>query len=209
MTLPSKKFEFIVWGGLILTILAIVAAFVLSKINAPPPLPVYSQLHDFSMLDQNGQPVSPLTLSGKVCLADVIFTRCPGQCLRMTQHLKELQAMLPAGLPVEFVSISTDPVFDRPPVFKKYIQQFGLNDQHWLFLSGDKPTLKKVAADDMKLTAMDKPVAEQDNINDLFIHSAKLVLIDQLGQVRAYFDGEDLGNNPQIINAIKSLADEK
>jgi hypothetical protein len=31
---------------------------------------------------------------------------------------------------------------------------------------------------------------ERDNAGDLFIHSQKLVVIDQAGRIRGYFDGE-------------------
>ncbi len=206
---PSKFFECAIWGGLILTILAIVGAFILSNIKTGPTLPVYSQLADFSLRDQNGETISLGLLGGQVWLADVIFTRCPGQCLRMTQHLKELQAALPPDLAVEFVSITTDPAFDTPAIFKKYVQVNGLKDKHWLFLTGEKPVIKQLAVDGLKLTAMDKPASEQDSVNDLFIHSAKFVLVDKHGQVRAFFDGENLTNNQEIIAAMQSLGHEK
>ncbi len=209
MNKPSKTFEYAIWGGLILTILGIVGAFIFSKVKSGPTLPVYSQLSEFSLRDQNDESISLGRLSGEVWLADVIFTRCPGQCLRMTQHLKELQAVLPSDLPVKFVSITTDSAHDTPAVFKKYIQQNGLKDNQWLFLTGEKSVFKQLVVDGLKLTALDKPAAEQENANDLFIHSAKFVLVDKHGGVRAFFDGEDLGNNQAIISAIKNLVQEK
>ena len=60
--------------------------------------------------------------------------------------------------------------------------------------------------DGLKLGVVDKPPGQRDNADDLFIHSQKLVLIDQNGQIRGYFDGETDEGAAEALAAAKSLA---
>jgi protein SCO1/2 len=197
--------EWVVWGGLILTILALLVAFVVLPAR-PKPLPVLGSLPDFALQDQDGQNVTLASLHGNVWIADVIFTRCPGQCPIMSANLEKIQNALPAGLPVKLVSFTTDPEFDTSPVLKKYGARFGARDGQWKFLTGSKATFRDVAAHGLKLSVLDKSPGERENADDLFIHSQKLVVIDQEGQIRAYFDGETPEGTAQALAAAKSLA---
>jgi len=207
MNRPARKLEWIIWGGLFLVMLAILVAFVAAQLRSKP-LPILGQLSEFALTDQDGQPASLDHLLGQVWVTDVIFTRCPGQCLRMTKQMSELQAALPAGEPIKLVSLTADPGFDTPSVLKKYGERFSAKPG-WLFLSGDKHTINQIAVDGLKLVVADNPPAKQENPDDLFVHSTKFVLIDQRGQVRGYFEGEDAVSRPQIITAIKKLLREK
>lgn len=203
----SEKILWAIWGGLILTISAIVAASVASS-SKPRPLPIYGALPAFQLTDQNNRTTTLDTLRGRICIADVIFTRCAGQCLIMSAHLKDLQSALPPGSPIKLVSFTTDPAFDTPAVLKKYAGRYGAQDNQWIFLTGDKAALRRAAVDGLKLTVLDKTPGEQENAGDLFIHSAKFVLIDKNGRVRGYYDGETPEAVTQVLAAAQSLARE-
>jgi uncharacterized membrane protein YozB (DUF420 family) len=207
MSQPAQKFESTLWGALIVLVIAILGLFVFTHINGKP-LPVYATVSDFTLTNQNGQTVTLSNLRGQIWIADVIFTRCPGQCLIMSQHMKELQGRLPAVQPIRLVSFTTDPAYDKPPIFKKYAERFGANDERWSFLTGDKSTLHRVEVEDMKLAVVDKPVAQQEVPNDLFIHSEKFVLLDKFGRVRGYFDGETPGVIAEVLAAADTVAHE-
>ena len=81
-------------------------------------MPVLGQLPDFVLTNQLGQAVSLADLRGQVWVADVIFTRCPGPCAKMTRHYAELQTALPANQPIKLVSFTSDPEYDTPKVLK-------------------------------------------------------------------------------------------
>ena len=49
----SSRIQFLVWAGLGIVIAAIVAAFVVSKVNVKP-LPVYNDVPQFTLTNQNG-----------------------------------------------------------------------------------------------------------------------------------------------------------
>lgn len=138
----SEKILWAIWGGLILTISAIVAASVASSSKARP-LPIYGALPAFQLTDQNNRTTTLDTLRGHICIADVIFTRCAGQCLIMSAHMKDLQSALPPGSPIKLVSFTTDPAFDTPAVLKKYAGRYDAQDNQWIFLTGDKAALRR------------------------------------------------------------------
>ena len=205
---PARKIQTLVWGGLILVALVILAVFLF----APPPakpLPVYGDVPDFSLSDENGRIISRADWRGQICVADLIFTRCAGQCLLMAATLNQLPAALPPRPSVRLVSLTSDPAFDTPSVLKKYGERFGAREGVWTFLTGPKEKMRQLAMDGLKLNMVDKEPSEQETPVDLVIHSTKLVLIDQRGRIRGYFDGRTPDCIPPILAAIQNLAREK
>ena len=113
---PARPAAWLLWGGVVLTALTLMAVFALTRmIQAQNErLPVISQLPDFALTDQQGRSVTLASLSGQVWIADIIFTRCAGPCLQMTKRMSQLQAVLPGQAPVKLVTLTTDPAFDTP-----------------------------------------------------------------------------------------------
>lgn len=197
--------EWLVWGALLITILTLLTVFLVHPLHSRP-LPVLGTVPDVALTDQNNQNLTLDSLHGKVWIADVIFTRCAGQCPIMSAHMQGIQDALPAGLPIKLVSFTTDAAFDTPDVLKKYAARYGAREGQWIFLTGSKIALRHATVEGLKLGVVDKPPGERDNADDLFIHSQKLVLIDQNGQIRGYFDGETAEGAAQALEAAKSLA---
>ena len=204
MSQPGIKIHFLVWGGLALIALGIVAA---SFVSMPPakPLPVYGAVTNFSLSDQDGRMVSQADLRGQICVMDLIFTRCPGPCPIVSATMARLQAALPADPRVRLVSLTSDPAYDTPAVLKNYGEKFGARPGVWTFLTGPKEMMRHLAMDELMLSMVDKPPAEQETPVDLVIHSTRLVLLDKQGRIRGYFDGETTGCIPSILDAIEKL----
>ncbi len=204
MSQPSPRLQSLVWGGLVLIVLAIVAA---PLVFAPPakPLPVYGAVTNFSLSDQDGRMVSQADLRGQICVVDLIFTRCLGPCPIVSATMARLQAALPASPSIWLVSLTSDPAYDTPVELKKYGARFGARPGVWTFLTGPKEMMRHLAMDELKLSMVDKPPAEQETPVDLVIHSTRLVLLDQHGRIRGYFDGETTGCIPAILAAIQKL----
>src|SRR5438477_11578545 len=117
----TRKTSWMVWGGLILLTATLLLAFLLAQLQTRmfrKPLPVYGQIADFSLTNQNGQAVSLASLHGHVWVADVIFTRCAGPCLKMSRQMKDLQAALPPNSHARLVTLTTDPDFDTTSVLR-------------------------------------------------------------------------------------------
>ena len=218
--LVKRKVEWLVWGGLLLVVATLLMIFLLERVRArntkAAPLPVLGQVSDFTLTNQNGGGVSLSNLHGQPWLADIIFTRCPGPCLKMSRQMKEIQEALPAASRVRLVSLSTDPQYDTPAILQAYNERFQFNakPERWMFLTGTKEQIAKLAIDSLKLITMEKPVAERDSVNDLFIHSTIFVAVDKKGQLRAIFEttGEGIDFQqvkPRILETIRRLETER
>jgi protein SCO1 len=202
-----------VWIGLVLVGLMLVGAFIMSRPPAPP-LPVLGQVADFTLTNQLGQAVTLADLRGKVWVADIIFTRCPGPCTRMTRQMAEVQAGLPARSTAQLISLTTDPEFDTPPVLQQYATRFNADPARWHFLTGTKLGIASVAVDSLKLGTMEIPPDKRTNQDDLFVHSTVFILVDQRAQLRGVYETGDESEpwgqvKSRLLAAIKQLERER
>ena len=196
MNPPPRKVPPLLWAGVLLTVATLTLLFVQIKLRArfSKPLPVYGQVADFNLTNQLGRGVSLADLRDHVWLADIIFTRCPGPCLSMSRKMQQISQALPPNSEIKLVSLTTDPEYDNPAILKTYSQQVGADPGRWIFLTGSKIEIAKLAIDSLKLTAIDKKPEERQSSDDLFIHSTIFVLVDKRGQLRGVFEttGEEI-----------------
>lgn len=200
--------------GVSLLAVALALAFVITKAEsheaAAPQLPVYSQVADFSLTNQDGQAVSLADLRGQVWIADIIFTRCPGPCIRMTHQMKELQDALAKGSGTKLVSLTTDPDYDTPAILKTYAERNGADFNRWTFLTGSKPQIANLATDSLKLSAVPIKASDRASATDLWVHSTIFVIIDKHAQLRGIYQtgGQDVDwptEKAKILAAAKEL----
>src|SRR6266404_221268 len=149
-----RRTDWLLWMGVALTVCLLLVTSLLAALRVRAgrgkPLPVYGQIADFTLTNQNGQAVSLANLRGQVWVADVIFTRCAGPCLKMSRQMKELQEALPPKNNVKLVTLTTDPEFDTPSVLRTYAQRFGADSNRWIFLTGTKKSVISVAVESLK-----------------------------------------------------------
>jgi protein SCO1/2 len=203
-----------VWFGLALVVLTLGAALVLGALwfqgARTKPLPVLGPIEDFTLTNQNGHAVSLADLRGRVWVADIIFTRCAGPCPIMTRQMKQLQDALPSRSRAKLVTLTTDPDFDTPSVLKTYAERFGADPGRWMFLTGTKPEIARLAVDSLKLSAVEKNPEGRASPQDLFVHSTIFVVVDQHARLRGVFETTGEGIDPrtvqtQILAAVRQL----
>lgn|ERR1022692_625613 len=201
-------------AGLLLVLLTLLLAYLLtglqSRVARTPHLRVIGTVNDFTLTNQTGAASSLADLRGRVWIADIIFTRCPGPCLKMTRQMKELQDALPVTEKTRLVTLTTDPEFDTPPVLEKYAARFDADTNRWIFLTGTKKEVGALAAGGLKLSAVEVKPAERQSESDLFIHSTRFVIVDQQARLRGVFDTEGEGadwkaEKQKILAAVKQL----
>jgi len=207
MNKPTRSIEWIVWGGLALVIVAIFAAYVASRLvgKRQPPLPVMGSVSDFTLTNQLGRVVTLADLHGQVWVADIIFTRCPGACPKMTREMSQLQSALPPNQPVKFLSLTADPEYDTPEVLSEYAKKFGAAPERWQFLTGKKLDVYRLATKGLLLAVDEVKADERTSPNDLFLHSTHFVVVDKQGSVRGGFDGTEPSSQPKIVESIQTL----
>jgi len=214
MNAPAVKFSWVVGIGVMLLILTLGLAYLLAGLQSghfvSKPLPVIGQVAGFSLTNQNAAGVVLADVKGRVWIADIIFTRCPGPCLKMTRQMKELQVALPAASTTKLVTLTTDPDFDRPPILQRYAERFGADTNRWMFLTGTKSEIAALASASLKLSAVEVKAAERQSENDLFIHSTIFVVVDKQARLRGVFQtaGDDVNwptEKQKILAAVKQL----
>jgi cytochrome oxidase Cu insertion factor (SCO1/SenC/PrrC family) len=213
MNTPPRKRGSLVVVGILTALLAMAAALLLYGLRAnrgarTPAAPLSLPLPDFTLTNQDHQPVTLASLRGNVWVADIIFTRCAGPCPGMTRQMSELQKTIPADSPVRFVTLTTDPEFDTPEVLKRYGERFGADFRRWLFLTGTKPEIGRLAIDGLKLTVVEKKPEERDDARDLFVHSTLFVVVDRQGRLRAAFESDDPAWPSELLQMVRLLTRE-
>jgi len=196
--------QWIVWGFLGLIVLSIAGVFVSTLLRARvQPLPIYGQLPDFRLTNQLGQAVSLGDLKGEVWVADIIFTRCPGPCVEMTRKMKKIQDALPPNSRTKLVSLTADPAFDTSSVLKTYSGSFKADPEKWSFLTGPKQAVYDFAVKGLKLAVQENATT---NLDEMFIHSTRMVLIDGRGRLRAISaEGSDVETVRDILSGVEKL----
>ncbi len=186
------------WLGLAVTGALLVATFLAATLgrHRAVSLPVYGAVQDFALTNQDGRPVTLADLRGHAWVADIIFTRCAGPCLRMSRQMRSLQEALPAKSTARLVSLTTDPDFDVPSILKRYGQRFGADFDRWWLVTGTKQQIAHLAIDSLKLSAVEKKPEERQSSDDLFIHSTIFVLVDQQGRLRGIYQSGGEGIDP-------------
>lgn len=215
----NRKVEWLVWGGLCLIIATLMLLFLLGELRGrtslAKDLPQLGEVADFTLTNQAGREVTLDALRGHVWVGDIIFTRCPGPCRKMTQEMNQLSDALSQSGNARLVTLTTDPGYDTPAVLSSYIQQLKLNalPDRWLFLTGTKQQIAQLAVDSLKFTALEKPTADREGANDLFIHSTIFVVVDKHAQLRAIFESTGEGVDfqqvkPRILDTVQRLEHE-
>ena len=149
-------------------------------------LPVYGDVPAFTLVDQQGRPVSREALHGSVWVADFIFTRCAGQCPMMAAQMAQFAAQLPPRSGVRLVSFTVDPVWDTPDALARYAQAYPTSASAWSFLTGEEATIRRLCREGFHLA-----FSEQGTDAEPITHSTRLVLVDRQGRIRGSYDATD------------------
>jgi protein SCO1/2 len=126
---------------------------------------------------------------------DFIFTRCPGPCPIMSAQMKELYEIYRDYQQVQFVSFTVDPEYDSLNVLQEYAENYGVDDDRWVFIWAEKPRIEKLYEEGFKLGG-ELP----------YNHSTKFVLVDQQGMIRGYYSTEDDISMSILRTHLRNLA---
>ncbi|HTH49000.1 MAG TPA: SCO family protein [Candidatus Limnocylindria bacterium] len=196
------RFQKLVWGGLVATLVAIAVIYFVTDARRSP-LPVISRITAFAATNQLGAAVGPASWRGQVVVVNVIFSRCPTQCPKLTQQMAQVQSSIGPG--VRLVTLTADPVFDTPEVLKRYAQRNGADPAKWWFLTGTKAEIYRLAVSDLKFSVLESANPAEAKLEDLFIHTTDFALVDRAGRLRAVVHGEEPDAPAQIAALVKQL----
>ena len=172
-------------------------------------LPRRIQVPEFSLTNQDGQPMSRGELKGSIWVAAFIFTRCSGTCPVMVDRMLEVDKALAGTAGLRLVCISCDPEYDTPERLKQYMAASGIASARWSMLTGDRAVIQSLSRDGFKLSMIAaKDAPELKPVEDV-IHSQYLVLVDSEGWIRGYFAGLEVETTAKIAAAVAELKREE
>ena len=165
-----------------------------------PPPPVLGTVPDFRLVDQTGAPFGPERLSGRVWIADFVFTRCPDICPRMTERLAGVQRAL--GEQADVVSVSVDPAYDTPERLAAFARAHGADSPRWHFLTGDSGHVQEAVLRGFKIAFS----RDSEDIATI-THGVHVVLVDGRGRIRGYYDSNDADALERLVRDARRVAD--
>jgi len=157
----------------------------------------------FSFLNQDSALVDNRFVDGKIWIANYFFSVCPTICPPMMTNLKKVQERFANQTNFAMVSLTVDPLRDRPSVLNKYAKGREINTDKWQLLTGEKKSLYRFARKGLSIEAT------EGSSDDDFFHSEKIVLIDREGHIRGYYDGTDKADIDLLLSHIDRLLNAK
>jgi protein SCO1/2 len=169
--------------------------------RAANPVAAGETVPDFTLTDQASRQVTLSALRGKVVGINFMYTTCqlPDFCLRMVNHFSALRKRFAERLGVDlvFLTITFDPVRDRPDVLARYAGQWKADPRSWHFLTGSVAEVRRV------LALFDVWAFPDEGLMD---HSLHTVLVDRQGRLIANIEGNQYSSDQLADLVSASLA---
>jgi cytochrome oxidase Cu insertion factor (SCO1/SenC/PrrC family) len=186
---------------------------------SPEALGLYGEVPDFSLVERSGRRVGRSDLLGTVWIATFIYTECAETCPLQSSGLARLQSEFTGEADLRLVSITVDPERDTPAALSRYAERYKADPGRWLFLTGDKGAIYRLAKEGFRLGVADpgdespaigfppKPAAAwaSHGSKGLVLHSPRLVVVDRQARIRAYHRPDDeasLGRLRQNVRRV-------
>jgi len=145
----------------------------------------YGTVPHFQFVNQEGQRFDSVQLTGKIWIADFIYTTCPGPCPMISTRMSELQKPL-EKTDVHLISFSVDPEKDTPEVLRGYAEKLRAEPKRWDFLTGPKSAIYDLSHKGFKLA-----VSDGSDEAGIPVHSTRIVLVDRHGEIRGYYEATE------------------
>jgi protein SCO1/2 len=175
--------------------------------NWKAKLPVVSYVKPFTFTNQDNKQVTEADMKGKVTVVEYFFTTCKGICPRMNGSLKKIYNQYKNEPDFLILAHTVEPENDSTPRLRFYADSMKIDTKKWVLLTGRKDSLYKAARGSYLL---DDPQNNVDKIEDQFIHTQFLALVDKEGNVRGgVYDALKESEMKKLSADIKSLLAEK
>ena len=154
-------------------------------------------IREFWLTEANGSTFYSRDMTGSVWITNFFFTSCPTVCQEQAKYLQGLQDRL-GEQPTRIISITTDPVTDRPDVLQAYADKHSADPQRWTFCTGESALIPRIGSEFFSAAA--KPGDH---------HATELFVVDRWGKVRGRFNWKDAADEVEMLSLVDRLWDEK
>lgn len=155
---------------------------------------------EFNLTNQEGELVTAKSFTGKIYVANFIFTTCPKMCPLMTNNLKTVYTAYKGDPIISFISHSVTPVQDSVPVLKAFAERYEIKGNQWHFVTGDKKHIYDLARKNYFAATSTGDGGDHD-----FVHTENFVLVDKEKRIRGIYDGTSFDQIDKLIEDIATL----
>ena len=163
----------------------------------------------FALTERSGRPLSNNDLFGKIWVADFIFTTCPGPCPLVSASMAKVQKATEHDPHVRLVTFTVDPQDDTPPVLAAYADHFGADPNRWFFLTGPEKPLYDLIENGFYQAVEDNRGHPLEEGQFIVTHSTRMVLVDENGVIRGFYDGINADGRTDLLKGIRTLEKEE
>lgn len=160
------------------------------------------QIADFTFFNQDGQTVTQESIAGKVYVANFFFSTCPGVCPKMTNNLHLVQDEFLSDERVRILSHTVMPWVDSVAQLSSYAKRNQIKAETWDLVTGTKNDLYNLARNSY---FADEGFGKTLTTEEDFLHTEKLILIDQNRHIRGVYNGILALDTKRLIADIYSL----
>jgi protein SCO1 len=185
------------------------ARFSFEQPNPATELRKMSVVPPFALTERSGKTITNRDLSGKIWVADFIYTTCPGPCPVITAGMARLQEAVAHDPQVQLVTFTVDPETDTPAVLAQYADQFGADPNRWWFLTGPEKPLYDLIQNGFLQVVQDNSGQPPQEGRYKVTHSTYLALVDGDGNVRGFYSGLGTDGRAGLLRDIKRLEKEE
>jgi protein SCO1/2 len=149
--------------------------------NWKAKLPTVSYVKPFAFTNQDNRQITEQNLTGKVTVVEYFFTTCKGICPKMNNSIRRIYEQYKDEPDFLILAHTVQPETDSVARLKFYADSMKINTKKWMLLTGRKDSLYKAARGSYLI---DDPANNVDKIEDQFIHTQFVALVDKGGNVR-------------------------
>jgi len=168
-------------------------------------LPPIGYVQPFSFTNQDGKTITDRDVRGKVFAANYFYTTCTTVCPRMNSEVKKVYEHFRSRNDFLILSHTSMPGRDSVKVLKRYADSIGVTTPNWMFLTGRKDSLYRQARLSYKI---DDPNNNLLNIDDDFLHTQFVALVNKRGEVVKIYDGLKPTEMNELIRDAERLLNE-
>jgi protein SCO1/2 len=199
--MSKKKLFYLLFFG-ILVVGFFIAMMVVIPGFAKPRFPAIGKVQSFAFTNQDGKAITDRDMQGKVVAVEYFFTTCKGICPRLNNNMRKLYNEYKNEDQFLILSHTCDPETDSVARLKQYADSLQVNTDHWQFLTGKKDSLYFMARESYKI---DDPANNPQNIEDDFLHTQFIALVNKEGNVVKIYDGLKQTELNEMSKEIKKL----
>ena len=202
--MSTKRIFYIIFFSVLVVGFFFVISAIIPEYGTPKTKPI-SLVQPFSYINQDGKRVTEKDVMGKVTAVNFFFTTCTSICPEMNNNLKPVYDEFKDEENFMLLSFTSDPMRDSASRLKRYADSMQVDTNKWVFLTGKKDSLYATARHSYRL---DNPKNFVENIEDDFIHTQFIALVDKKGQVVKIYDGLKPSELKSMDEDIQKLLNE-